>query len=565
MHTRSMARYIGGKCGRYKASTESISSSSRKNMRKHDHSRSPSYRVSTESSSIMQISSEESVINTAVSKLDTEPLLDDTLLSNDTILSFSFPALSFMTVDTCIAISDSNKVKDSVKNIDFLDDSVQLEWIPKHYELLFRDWRKMENVECHRNTYARTRNDILIRAHMVNNCIHLLSTFSDAIYGEECLYLAVSILDRYFALVNHSYDIDQRDRFLITVVSLLISFKFEQVNRSNNKANKFLRHLIADSKWDFTKDDIISTEVGILRVISFQLMVPTASKFLSSYIHASKSDDMHDVVKLSYCICERALLEYKFMFYKPSLIAAAALFIARYITFNSSDIDNSSHNQYNQYNNSNRNSSCSTGTCRSSLYKKGNSNNSSDTPITSPESPFSTSANSPTLLSTSAWNDTLEHYSGYSLSDLHKFIIDFQDSCALESVYRAKLLLHIESITRKSGNRRRGSCSASSNGGCGSSSGNSSSINFMKSQLFTDNFGESGDLTKLDDEPYPACGTSIYSSSLTSSFYNNSRTFNEEIVLFDAILENKKDQYSNLVASINSKEDAIQLLNIVKL
>lgn len=139
---------------------------------------------------------------------------------------------------------------------------------------------------------------------------------------EETLFLTVNILDRYLEKIK----VSRQDLQLVGVTSMLIACKYEE---------KFFPELsdfvyITDNTYQ--RLDILQTEQKILKCLEFQLTAPTILSFFERYTRICKFD------YYSYCIglylIELALLEYSFLGYKPSSVAAAAVYLSKKIVKN---------------------------------------------------------------------------------------------------------------------------------------------------------------------------------------------------------------------------------------
>jgi hypothetical protein len=76
----------------------------------------------------------------------------------------------------------------------------------------------------------------------------------------------------------------------------------------------------------FKRQDLISMEGQLLNVLDFKLTFPTHFVFLTRWTRVANADKRQKLFA-SYCV-ERTLQEYAFLKYKPSLVAAAGLYLA---------------------------------------------------------------------------------------------------------------------------------------------------------------------------------------------------------------------------------------------
>ena len=135
----------------------------------------------------------------------------------------------------------------------------------------------------------------------------------------ETLFLAVNIIDRFL-----SEKVVQLDRLqLVGITAMFIASKYEEV-LSPHIAN--FRHVADDG---FTEQEILSAERFILSTLNYDLSYPNPMNFLR---RISKADnyDIHSRTMGKY-LMEISCLDHRFMAYRPSHIAAGAMYVARMI------------------------------------------------------------------------------------------------------------------------------------------------------------------------------------------------------------------------------------------
>jgi transcription initiation factor TFIIIB Brf1 subunit/transcription initiation factor TFIIB len=135
----------------------------------------------------------------------------------------------------------------------------------------------------------------------------------------ETLFLTVNIIDRFL-----SNKVVQLDRLqLVGVAAMFIASKYEEV-LSPHVTN--FRHVADDG---FTIDEILKAERELLGTLNYDLSYPNPMNFLR---RISKADDYDIQTRtLGKYLMEISLLDYRFMSYLPSHIAAAAMYMARMI------------------------------------------------------------------------------------------------------------------------------------------------------------------------------------------------------------------------------------------
>ncbi|KAK4192637.1 hypothetical protein QBC35DRAFT_197408 [Podospora australis] len=135
----------------------------------------------------------------------------------------------------------------------------------------------------------------------------------------ETLFLAVNIIDRFL-----SEKVVQLDRLqLVGITAMFIASKYEEV-LSPHIAN--FRHVADDG---FTEAEILSAERFVLQTLNYDLSYPNPMNFLR---RISKADN-YDIQSrtIGKYLMEISLLDHRFMAYRPSHVAAAAMYLARLI------------------------------------------------------------------------------------------------------------------------------------------------------------------------------------------------------------------------------------------
>ncbi|KAK4456977.1 putative g2 mitotic-specific cyclin-b protein [Cladorrhinum samala] len=135
----------------------------------------------------------------------------------------------------------------------------------------------------------------------------------------ETLFLAVNIIDRFL-----SEKVVQLDRLqLVGITAMFIASKYEEV-LSPHIAN--FRHVADDG---FSEAEILSAERFVLQTLNYDLSYPNPMNFLR---RISKADN-YDIQSrtIGKYLMEISLLDHRFMAYRPSHIAAAAMYLARLI------------------------------------------------------------------------------------------------------------------------------------------------------------------------------------------------------------------------------------------
>lgn len=135
----------------------------------------------------------------------------------------------------------------------------------------------------------------------------------------ETLFLAINIIDRFL-----SQKVVQLDRVqLVGITAMFVAAKYEEV-LSPHVSN--YRHVADDG---FSDAEILSAERFILETLNYDLSYPNPMNFLR---RISKADDYDIQTRtIGKFLMEISIVDYRFMAYRPSHVAAAAMYLARMI------------------------------------------------------------------------------------------------------------------------------------------------------------------------------------------------------------------------------------------
>lgn len=144
----------------------------------------------------------------------------------------------------------------------------------------------------------------------------------------DTLYLAVSYIDRYL-----SAQVVTRQRLqLLGVACMLIAAKYEEICAP--QVEEFC--YITDST--YCREEVLEMERGVLNVLKFELTTPTTKSFLRRFVRAAQASCKGPSLVLEFLgnyLAELTLVEYGFLPFLPSMIAASAVYLAK-LTLDSS-------------------------------------------------------------------------------------------------------------------------------------------------------------------------------------------------------------------------------------
>jgi hypothetical protein len=102
---------------------------------------------------------------------------------------------------------------------------------------------------------------------------------------------------------------------------MLLASKYEEIYAPE------IRDFVYMTDNAYSKDQILAMERDILMNLSFELLAPSPYRFLERFIKLSSSDDL--ILNFSKYIIELSLIEIGLYRWKPSHIAASAVYVAR--------------------------------------------------------------------------------------------------------------------------------------------------------------------------------------------------------------------------------------------
>ncbi|CAN6689085.1 unnamed protein product [Malus baccata var. baccata] len=134
---------------------------------------------------------------------------------------------------------------------------------------------------------------------------------------QETLYLMVTLLDQYLSQVTIKKD----DMQLVGLTALLLASKYEDFWHPR------VKDLISISAETYTRAQVLGMEKAFLKKLKFRLNAPTPYVFMLRFLKAAQSETKLE--HLAFYLIELCLVEYEALKFKPSLLCAAALYVAR--------------------------------------------------------------------------------------------------------------------------------------------------------------------------------------------------------------------------------------------
>ncbi|MCL7049720.1 hypothetical protein MKW94_012820 [Papaver nudicaule] len=160
--------------------------------------------------------------------------------------------------------------------------------------------------------------------------------------ASDTLYRSVYFIDRF---LSQNF-IERQKLQLVGITCMLIASKYEEICPPGVKELCF----ITDNT--YSRAEVLKMEREVLNSLCFQLSAPTVKTFLRRFLHAAHASHKVPCVELdflAYYLAELTLVDYSFLKLLPSLIAASALFLARWTLDQSSYPWNSTLEHYTNY------------------------------------------------------------------------------------------------------------------------------------------------------------------------------------------------------------------------
>ncbi|XP_024970951.1 cyclin-A2-1 [Cynara cardunculus var. scolymus] len=140
----------------------------------------------------------------------------------------------------------------------------------------------------------------------------------------DTLYLTVYLIDLFLS----QHYIEQQKLQLLGITCMLIASKYEEICSPSVEEFCF----ITDST--YTKSEVLKMESLVLNYLNFQLSAPTAKTFLRRFLRAAQASHQIPNLELEFLtnyLVELTLIDYNFLVFVPSTVAASAVFLARWM------------------------------------------------------------------------------------------------------------------------------------------------------------------------------------------------------------------------------------------
>lgn len=104
---------------------------------------------------------------------------------------------------------------------------------------------------------------------------------------------------------------------------MLVASKYEEIYAPE------IRDFVYITDKAYTKEEILAQEYDLLRTLDFNITTPSTYRFLERFMKLSDSDDL--IFNFARYLTEMTLIEIKMQKWKPSIVAASSIYVARKI------------------------------------------------------------------------------------------------------------------------------------------------------------------------------------------------------------------------------------------
>ncbi|KAL5199972.1 hypothetical protein ABZP36_021175 [Zizania latifolia] len=206
-------------------------------------------------------------------------------------------------------------IEEAAPDIDSCDASNSLA-VVEYVDEIYSFYRRSEGSSCVSPNYMSTQTDIneKMRGILID---WLIEVHYKLELLDETLFLTVNIIDRFLAREN----VVRKKLQLVGVTAMLLACKYEEVSVP------VVEDLVLICDRAYTRADILEMERMIVNTLQFDMSVPTPYCFMRRFLKAAQSDKKLEL--LSFFIIELSLVEYEMLKFRPSMLAAAAVYTAQ--------------------------------------------------------------------------------------------------------------------------------------------------------------------------------------------------------------------------------------------
>ncbi|KAH9315973.1 hypothetical protein KI387_024600, partial [Taxus chinensis] len=214
----------------------------------------------------------------------------------------------------CRYCAEKTEAEVLLPNIDKRDHGNQLA-VVEYVEDIYKFYREMESQSCVPD-YMPSQSEITeeMRAIVIDWLIEVHTILE---LTSETLFLTINVLDRYLSIES----VSQRKLQLVGITAMLLASKYEEIWPPE------MEDFVCISRQRYNRQQILTEEKTMLNKLKFHLTVPTPFVFVIRFLKAAGSDSQMENV--AFFLLELSLLQYTMTKFRPSLLAAAAVFTAQ--------------------------------------------------------------------------------------------------------------------------------------------------------------------------------------------------------------------------------------------
>ncbi|XP_062164533.1 cyclin-A2-4-like [Alnus glutinosa] len=160
--------------------------------------------------------------------------------------------------------------------------------------------------------------------------------------ASNTLYLTIYLIDWYLT----GNCIERQRLQLLGITCMLLASKYEEGHAPHVEEFCLITGNI------YTREEVLELEIQVLKYLGFQLFSPTTKTFLRRFLRAGQASYQTPSIELEYLanyLAESTLIDYGFLNFLPSAIAASAVFLARWTLDQSNDPWNPTLEHYTSY------------------------------------------------------------------------------------------------------------------------------------------------------------------------------------------------------------------------
>eukprot|EP00899_Mesostigma_viride_P017956 jgi/Mesvir1/26161/Mv06860-RA.1 len=203
---------------------------------------------------------------------------------------------------------------DSLPDVD-ADDKDNECACPEYVNDILAYYRKVETESVVSPNYMEMQTDIndKMRAILLDWLVEVHLKFK---LMPETLYLTQNVIDRYLS----QKPVTRRNLQLVGVTAMLVAAKYEEIWAPE------VRDFVYISDRAYQRDQIINMERSMLNALKFHLTVATPYPFILRFCKVATAERVVEVI--ASFLSELAIIDYGMIKYTPSMIAAAAVYVA---------------------------------------------------------------------------------------------------------------------------------------------------------------------------------------------------------------------------------------------